>query len=119
MIIGMNPAGPDWFVPKSQRELPEAQQTRFKVRGLIGSEVIDVSFIEEDGWLKMTTRGVDACIRSGLLGWERFNDADGKAIDFLPNAWKANADRIPPFELGEIARDIWQRTKLSEGERKN
>lgn len=120
MLTAMsNPAGPDWFVTKSQKDLPEDQQTRFKVRGLIGSEVIDVSFVEEDGWLKMTGRGVDGCIRAGLIGWERFLDRDGKEVVFLPGEWRVNASRIPPFDLGEIAREIWRLTKITEEERKN
>lgn len=119
MLTGMNPASPEWYVPISQRELSADQQTRFRIRGLIGSEVTDVRFSEEDGWLLMKGAGVDACIRAGLLGWENFNGTDGKPIEFMAHDWKANTVRIPPIVLGEVAREIWNRTKLSEEAQKN
>lgn len=114
-----DPAGADWYAPKSQAEKPEEARVRFKIRGLLGTEAMDVSFhTEDDGRMSMTSRGGNACLRAGLLGWENWTGADGKPVEFDAKDWKGNLTRIPPIDVIDLALEIWNRTFLSADQKK-
>jgi hypothetical protein len=105
-----------WFVPKSQLDKPEDQQARYKIRGLIGTEAMDVNFHTDDsGRTSMTARGGAAALRAGLLDWE--NRTPG--FDSDPRHWKANIDALDPMDALALAVEIWNRTFLTGEARKN
>lgn len=113
-------SGAAWFTPRSQESKPEEERVRYKIRGLIGTEAMDVNFHEdEDGWRTMTARGGNACLRCGLLGWERLTDKDGQAVEFDPKDWRGNIARLNPLDVVQIALEIWNRTFPTEEARKN
>lgn len=110
----------DWFTPKSQDALSEEQRVRYHIRGLVGTEAMDVNFhADENGKLRMTSRGGTAVLRAGLLGWENRLGPEGKPLAFDERNWKANIDSLSPLDALELAIEIWDRTFLTEGERKN
>lgn len=115
----VDPAGADWYTPKSQADKPEESRVRFKIRGLVGTEAMDVSFhTEDDGRMSMTSRGGNACLRAGLLGWENLTRPDGTPVYFDGMDWKANVARIPPIDNIDLALEIWNRTFLSAEQKK-
>lgn len=121
MSLTRDPGGEDWFTPRSQDSKPVELRVRFKVRGLIGTEAMDVKWdIDEAGRWSMTARGGNACLRAGLLGWEN-RVKDGKALEFDPDPakWKANVDSLYPMDALDLAMEIWRRTHLTEEARKN
>lgn len=116
----IDPAGADWFTPKRHHEKPEEERVRYKIRGLIGTEAMDVNFhSDEDGRMTMTARGGNACLRYGLLGWERATDKSGVPMEFSEKDRKGNIDRIDPLDAVELALEIWNRTFHTEEARKN
>lgn len=115
-----NPAGENWFTPQSEEAKPEEERVRYKVRGLRGTEAMDVNFyVGENGRVTMTSRGGNACLRAGLLGWVNVKDAQGNAIEFNEKDWKANIEAMSPMDALFVALDIWNRTMLTETARKN
>jgi hypothetical protein len=117
-----DPAGAQWYVPKSQLDKPEDQQVRYKIRGLVGTEAMDVNFHDDgNGRLTMSSRGGTAALRAGLLGWEKRTGRDGQPLDFDADArnWKANIDSLAPMDAVDLAIEIWNRTFLTEEARKN
>lgn len=113
-----DPTGAEWYTPKSQDAKPEEERTRYKIRGLLGTEAMDVTFHQDEGFMSMTTRGGNACLRCGLLGWER-HTTDGKPLEFSEKDWKANIASLSPTDAIDLAIEIWKRTFLSEQARKN
>ena len=119
MKTNTDPAGAAWYVPKSQADKPEEEQARYKIRGLIGTEAMDVHFhVDEDARMSMTARGGNACLRAGLLGWEHRLAGDGTPIEFSDKDWKANIAGLHPLDAVEIALEIWNRTFLDEAQKK-
>lgn len=114
-----DPAGTAWFTPKSQADKPEEERARYKIRGLIGTEAMDVHFYaDEDGRMSMTSRGGNACLRVGMLGWENRKDAQGNDIAFAEKDWKANVAGLNPVDAVELSLEIWNRTFLSDEQKK-
>ena len=110
----------EWFTPPSQADVEEGARIRFKIRGLRGTEAMDVDFhAADDGRMVMTARGGASCIRYGLLDWENIRDAEDKPVAFSPKHWKANIERLAPLDALNLALAIWDRTFLSETARKN
>ena len=116
-----DPAAAEWYTPKSHLDKPEEDRVRYKIRGLIGTEAMDVNFhADEEGRMTMTARGGNACLRVGLLGWEnRRRPGSGDAVEFSDKDWKANIASIPPIDAVDLALEIWNRTFLTEEARKN
>lgn len=114
-----DPAGAEWYTPKSQLDKPEEERARYKIRGLIGTEAMDVNFhVDDDGRMSMTARGGNACLRAGLLGWEGRKDAAGADLAFSEKDWKANIAGINPIDVVDLALEIWNRTFLDEAQKK-
>lgn len=119
MTTTTDPAGAQWYVPKSQAARPEEEQEKFKIRGLVGTEAMDVHFfMDEDGRMSMTARGGNACLRVGLLGWEQRKGADGAALAFSEKDWKANIASLSPMDAVELSLEIWNRTFLDAAQKK-
>ncbi len=114
-----DPAGAAWYVPKSQEAKPAESQARYKLRGLIGTEAMDVHFhVDESGRMSMTSRGGTAALRAGMLDWEN-RTRGGAPLAFDAKNWKANIDSLDPLDAIELAIEIWNRTFLTEDARKN
>jgi len=113
-------SGVTWFTPKTQTEKPEDQRIRFKIRGLIGTEAMDVNFhSDDDGRMSMTARGGNACLRCGLLDWENVLNRDGKPLEFNAKEWKESIATLNPVDVVELALAVWNRTFQTEDARKN
>jgi hypothetical protein len=122
MLETADPTLPSWFVPKAERDKPEGEQTRFKIRGLLGTEAMDVNFVQDDlgGGLSMTARGGNACLKHGLLAWENHKDAKtGQPAEYDDKNWRRNVERMRPELNIELALAIWDKTFLSGEQEKN
>lgn len=118
--MNTNPAGVDWFTPKSQLDKAEEDRARYRIRGLVGTEAMDVKFeTDDEGHTTMTSRGGNACLRAALIGWENRKDANGNEIFFQDKDWKANVASLNPIDAIELSLEIWNRTFLTEEARKN
>lgn len=114
-----DPTGAQWFVPSSQAAKPEADQARYKIRGLIGTEAMDVNFYtDEAGRTSMTARGGAAALKAGLLDWDN-RQKNGAPLAFDAKQRQANIDTLDPLDAIELAVEIWNRTFLTEEARKN
>ncbi len=101
---------PHFYVCKCDQELPEEEQTKFKVRFLTAKEqakirdmmytVSGIGNARSERFL--TGTAVMKALEYGLLGWENFKYEDGTDIEFN----KENFSCIPPRERDEIANYI-------------
>lgn len=115
-----NPAGENWYYTPEQLAKPEEKRVGYKIRGLIGTEAMDVDFfVDEQNRTKMTSRGGNACLRYGLLGWKNFKDKNGAEIEFDEDDRRANIEKLFPLDALDLALKVWDRTFLTEGARKN
>ena len=96
----------DWYTPESERE--EESPTRFKIQPLNGLQHMEVLG-------DLYKSGPFNAIRYGLVGWENFNDENGKPINFSLE----NVKRVPPVYLSEISTEIINRSELGEAATKN
>lgn len=119
MKTNTDPAGAQWYTPKGQLDKPEEDREQYKIRGLVGTEVMDVTFFaDEEGRMSMTARGGNSCLRVGLLGWQNRKAAGGTDIAFDEKDWKANVAGLNPLDVIDLALEIWNRTFLSEAQKK-
>lgn len=113
------PADQTWYTPRSQADKPEDERARFKLRGLVGTEAMDVKFyFDDDGSPSMTSRGGEACLRKGLLGWENYKDKNGNDLVFDEKNWKANINALYPLDAIDLAIEVWNLTCLSDQQKK-
>ena len=86
--------------------------TRFKVRGLDGSqqaEVMPDCLMVSDDDIRITAPAMYKIIKYGLVDWENFDDADGGPVRFSKNA-KANQARLEYSDQVEIAGKVLELT---------
>ena len=92
-IRALNPFGPDWYTPISERDKPEGiPRTRFKLCGLDGEQLGYVApemLFDESGknFRGVTGRGVTFALQYGLVDWENFANDRG-SIPFSPLNFK-------------------------------
>lgn len=105
-VIGLDPKAERTFIPKCDRELPENEQIKFKVRLLTISEsaAIRDNQYEVKGLGKERTEKIKVAsseikvLEMCLLGWDNFLDDGKKPIVFN----KANFEFIPSNIRSEI-----------------
>jgi hypothetical protein len=98
----LNPFAPFWYTPVADQG--EEHPTRFKIRGLNGTEVgyVGPEFILDNGTISgLTGKGLEMTLKYGLLDWENFENDSGK-IAFN----RANFGLIPYEVQAEIAMNI-------------
>lgn len=116
----IDPNAGEWFTPSSQADKPEESRIRYKIRGLISTEAIAVTWTQdEEGHAHMTPKGANSALEYGLLGWENWKDDDGTPIEFDPKNRRLNILKLYPLDAIELPHEIWSRTFLSEEARKN
>lgn len=116
-IKALKRMAPFWYKPDSQKDDPSP--TRFKIRGLNGTEqgyvqpelVIDTTGKMVTG---MTGKGLELTLGYGLLDWENFTDEDGAAIAFSP----INFGRLDIVTRTELAMQILAASYVAPEEKK-
>jgi hypothetical protein len=86
----LNPFAPFWYTPAEDKDLPEGQRTRFKLRGLNGSEFGHIApELIVDPELRMVSgvsgKGLDLALRYGLVDWENFCNDNGEVAFSVQN----------------------------------
>lgn len=87
-IKALNPLAPRWYVPRG--EDGEENPTRFKIRGLNGTEQGYVwPELKIDDELKTVTgmsgKGLELALRYGLVDWENFANDQGEVAYSVQN----------------------------------
>ena len=110
----ITPGVPHDYVPKCDRELPEAEQTVFSVSFLESEEVAKLrdGMYYEGGMGKrrrvaMKTGTFDQeTLKKGLRGWRGLLDEEGNPVEFDQSKIVKMIDRIPPEVRTELAMHI-------------
>ena len=115
-VKALNPFAPFWYTPEADQG--SENPTKFKIRGLNGSEIGYVSpeFVIDDAQRMVTGmsgKGIDLTLRYGLLDWENFENDNGK-VKFSPN----NFALIPHLTRVELAMQIIAASYVSDEEKK-
>jgi len=120
-MIALDALAPSWFTPASEEETGIENPTRFKIRGLTGIEVIDITPLikidtNEDGDTQVIlgSAAANILLANGLIGWEGFCDSDGADVPFS----QKNKSRIPMIDCLTIAREIFFRTQITADDKK-
>lgn len=131
-VVGLNPSTVRIYVPKCDRDLPEEEQLKFKVRMLRARE--SAKFRDEIYEIKGLGKKRTERLRSGshelrvlyacLEGWENFTDEDGKEIEFKKRKGSEgdiidNVDFIPDEIRAELARYCSRENEIDEEEEKS
>ena len=112
-IKAMSGITDEWYTPESQEG--EEEPTRFKIRGLNGSQLLELGeFIDSDTG-NISTAGLVAACKLGLKGWENVFDDEGEKVPFT----RVNINRLPPEIIGELGGKVFTQSLLDEDERKN
>jgi len=113
-IVPTEKMAPAMYTPPDQEGNPDP--TRFRLKPLDGMEYLEVMphIVVKDGFINYDGEGMVKLIRFGLVGWENFRD-DGEEIPFSP----FNVRRLTPLRLQGIAREIANRSQLTEDEAGN
>jgi hypothetical protein len=101
----LNPFAPFWYTPLGDREAPEGQRTRFKIKGLDGVEagyvLPEVRFAEDGRMVGLSGKGVELALGYAMVDWENFANDSG------PLAFaRANFHLIPVELRAELALHI-------------
>lgn len=101
------------YVPLDDRE--SENKTTFRLRSLTTTQKMEVTDAINNG----TGSAVYwKLVRHGLLGWDNFNDDDGKPVPFS-ESMNENIERLTPSLLIEIGMEILRASALTDAERKN
>jgi hypothetical protein len=115
-ITAISNLTPEWYTPECEKGVDDP--TRFKLKPLDGKEYMEIMSEfrrEESGEFTISSRGLHAALKYGLVGWENFMDSHGKDVKYSPH----NLGKVPPIILQELAGEIINRSELGETERKN
>ena len=104
---------PYWHESREDKKEGE-EPTRFKLQPLNG-EVAAQVIIDMKGGEDLTERGVQLCIRHGLIGWENFLGPDDKPMKFS----LARVSKLPPSVIAELASEILTNSRLTVDDEKN
>ena len=128
MPIALDPKSTFPYVLKDDRELPEAEQTVFELRGLTVSEeaaVSDSMILAHGGTDELSFRAGThqlTILRMGLRRWSNFAGNDGKPVPFevgkgYPRSVTDEClDRLLPRHRQELANAILERGTITEAE---
>jgi len=105
-----------WYTPKGE----EDGDTKFQLKGLTALERVEVQTGAEigDDSVKWTARAIKSAMKSGLVGWENFNDSDGKPVKFSADVTE-NISRFSYAILNELFVEIMTASVLDEGQKEN
>jgi len=101
---------PEWYTPEIEKN--ETEPTRFHIKGLSGSEFVEVMpflVFTKDGY-NITSEAVRPLIKYGLLDWENFPDQEENPLVFS----QANKFVFVPADIQyELARKIYHLTQIT------
>jgi hypothetical protein len=114
MPIALTPNEKWDYVLEDERKLDPAKQTMFKLKTFDGKE--------RGAYIASGFSSIMA-LSFGLVGWEKFRDAQGQAVPFLKDQEGRfdveNLGRLTEGQIGELAHEIRVHGQLTEDERKN
>ncbi len=115
-IRALNPFAPFWYTPRGEEG--QEKPTRFKIRGLDGTELGYLSpelvVDEAKGMVTgMSGKGLELALRYGLLDWENFENDQGP-VRFSVGSF----GKIPYVIRGELAMNILAASYVQEAEKK-
>jgi len=113
--------GPHPYIPKSDRDLPEEDQTVFHLKNLTQEQWDKVCHHWARGGEGYTLLGPTATkiLKMVLTGWDNYCDADGNPVPFNPHDMKANLNALSAGLRTELAGEVLDRNELTETESKN
>lgn len=108
------------YVPLSEQdsEVDANELTSFDLKPLNGLEYMEVISelkTDSEGVSRLSGEGLKKSIRYGLVGWDNFNDEQGRKVKFN----KFNVSKVPPLVLAELASEIINVSETGNEERKN
>src|SRR4051812_39665804 len=111
-----NPFAPFWYTPDQDKDLPEGQRTRFKLKGLDGEQLgyVAPEFILEPTTARLTGitgKGLATAMDYGLVDWENFSNDQG-VVPFV----RANFGLIPHRVRVELAFQVILASHVSQAE---
>ena len=135
MVIALTP-GHEWdYICKCDRELPEEEQTVWRLRTLTEEQyrqLVDklTTTDQESGELRFNLGShIYRAVRYGLVGVKNFRDENGKEIELVTTQRGPKPEhavvrdefiaKIPPQVRHELADAIVERNKLAHSEAKN
>lgn len=115
-LKALNPLAPSWYTPRSELDAPNP--TRFKIRGLDGTEqgylVPELTLNPQLRTVTgMTGKGLELALSYGLLDWENFANDKGP-VPFVPG----NFNLIDYPTRVELAMRILTASYLQDEEKK-
>lgn len=114
---------PHKYICKDDRKLKPEEQTVFMVKFLdpwleakLNDEIYQVSGSGKERREQfLTGTQQQEVLKNCLVGWENFNDHDGKPVQFVSDMME-NLSRLPPDARRELAEHIRGQAELTEGE---
>lgn len=101
-----------------EEDRDDEEPTTFKLKPMDGQQYMGVMAegnLDNDGMMSFSERTMKQTLRYGLVGWDNFNDAEGKAVKFS----RMNFGRLPVTVLTELFSEIINISSLSEEDSKN
>ena len=115
-IVASAPITQVKFIVEDDRE--DENPTKFDLKPLDGQQYMGVMAegnLDKDGMMSFSESTMKTTLRYGLVGWENFDDADGKKVKFS----RLNFGRLPVGVLTEIFSEIIRLSSLDEDDSKN
>lgn len=136
MPIAIDPREPYEYVLECDRDLPDDEQTRWKLKVLTLGELASLEdslfrLDPESGEARLLTGShATKILKIGLLGWSGFRDANGDDVPFRTRTvGRATGkreevtdeclERLHPDWRRELANAITEQARPTQGERKN
>lgn len=116
---------PSRFVLPDERDLPEADQTVFMLKGMVREAreqfraMMTADAVEVNGTVGVRVNKnlevARAACREGLMGWSNLRDPDGDEI-LYPGTPEAGALMLHEYVVSQVAYEIMRRSQLLPGE---
>lgn len=104
------------FITENDRESEDP--TKFTLKPMDGVQYMGVMAegnIDADGMMSFSERTMKSALRYGLVGWDNFNDGDGKKVKFS----RLQFGQLPVEVLTEIFSEIISISTVDEDDSKN
>lgn len=105
---------PEWYTPESEKGFDDAAQ--FEVRGLTGSELLDVQSHFDLENTTIRGPGLVLACKYGLTDWKNIVDDKGEEVVFVK---RTALDRLPAEVLAELGSHIISSSVMDEDETGN
>ncbi len=116
MAIAVDPNRIHEYVLESDREKPDDQKTRFRLKHLTCSQLAEINdtYLRKKGE-ELSGGAMRRCLELCLVGWTGFRDQDSKEIAY-PGSQNEALDRLQLDHLTEMGTHLLKGAKLDEGD---